>query len=114
MAVQNACQPFVTIVCAYPSGNYAQNGTRRCRYEILDLQTLVPALLRRVSRLFLRLRNEEEAYRCIEDSGVERDRFGRIAVDELMKVKGVSNVFAAGDVGRRRGECFRCFRVDTG
>jgi NADH dehydrogenase len=30
--------------------------------------------------------------------GVERDRFGRIPVDEFMKVKGVSNVFAAGDV----------------
>jgi NADH dehydrogenase len=30
--------------------------------------------------------------------GIERDRFGRIPVDEFMKVKGVSNVFAAGDV----------------
>ncbi len=29
---------------------------------------------------------------------VERDCFGRIPVDEFMKVKGVSNVFAAGDV----------------
>jgi hypothetical protein len=30
--------------------------------------------------------------------GVELDRFGRAPVDEFMKVKGVSNVFAAGDV----------------
>ena len=29
---------------------------------------------------------------------VERDRFGRLPVDEFMKVKGVANVFAAGDV----------------
>ncbi|HET8608529.1 MAG TPA: FAD-dependent oxidoreductase [Burkholderiales bacterium] len=29
---------------------------------------------------------------------VERDRFGRVAVDEFMKVKGMENVFAAGDV----------------
>lgn len=29
---------------------------------------------------------------------VERDRFGRIAVDEFMRVRGVANVFAAGDV----------------
>ncbi len=29
---------------------------------------------------------------------VERDRFGRIAVDEFMRVKGVPEVFAAGDV----------------
>lgn len=29
---------------------------------------------------------------------VERDRFGRIPVDEFMKVKGMENVFAAGDV----------------
>ena len=28
---------------------------------------------------------------------VERDRFGRIPVDELMRVRGVPNVFAAGD-----------------
>jgi NADH dehydrogenase len=28
---------------------------------------------------------------------VERDRFGRVAVDEFMKVKGMENVFAAGD-----------------
>jgi NADH:ubiquinone reductase (H+-translocating) len=28
---------------------------------------------------------------------IERDRFGRIPVDEFMKVRGVSNVFAAGD-----------------
>jgi NADH:ubiquinone reductase (H+-translocating) len=28
---------------------------------------------------------------------VERDRFGRIPVDEFMKVRGISNVFAAGD-----------------
>jgi NADH dehydrogenase len=28
---------------------------------------------------------------------IERDRFGRIPVDEFMKVKGMSNVFAAGD-----------------
>jgi NADH dehydrogenase len=31
---------------------------------------------------------------------VEADRFGRIAVDEFMRVKGVANVFAAGDVAR--------------
>ncbi|HEY7387322.1 MAG TPA: NAD(P)/FAD-dependent oxidoreductase [Bryobacteraceae bacterium] len=29
---------------------------------------------------------------------VERDRFGRLPVDEFMKVKGIANVFAAGDV----------------
>lgn len=29
---------------------------------------------------------------------VERDRFGRLPVDEFLKVKGVANVFAAGDV----------------
>jgi NADH dehydrogenase len=29
---------------------------------------------------------------------VERDRFGRMPVDEFMRVKGVTNVFAAGDV----------------
>src|SRR5262245_20621212 len=29
---------------------------------------------------------------------VERDRFGRIPVDEFMRVKGMTNVFAAGDV----------------
>lgn len=29
---------------------------------------------------------------------VERDRFGRVAVNEFMKVKGMENVFAAGDV----------------
>jgi NADH dehydrogenase len=29
---------------------------------------------------------------------VERDRFGRLPVDEFMKVKGVANVFAAGDM----------------
>jgi NADH dehydrogenase len=29
---------------------------------------------------------------------VERDRFGRLAVDEFLRVKGVPNVFAAGDV----------------
>ena len=29
---------------------------------------------------------------------VETDRFGRIAVDEFMRVRGVANVFAAGDV----------------
>jgi NADH dehydrogenase len=29
---------------------------------------------------------------------VERDRFGRIPVDEFMQVRGVANVFAAGDV----------------
>jgi NADH dehydrogenase len=29
---------------------------------------------------------------------VERDRFGRLAVDEFMRLKGVANVFAAGDV----------------
>lgn len=29
---------------------------------------------------------------------VERDRFGRVAVDPFMKVKGMENVFAAGDV----------------
>ena len=29
---------------------------------------------------------------------VERDRFGRLPVDEFMKVKGVANVFAVGDV----------------
>jgi NADH dehydrogenase len=28
---------------------------------------------------------------------IERDRFGRIPVDEFMKVRGISNVFAAGD-----------------
>jgi NADH dehydrogenase len=28
---------------------------------------------------------------------IDRDRFGRIPVDEFMKVRGVSNVFAAGD-----------------
>jgi NADH dehydrogenase len=29
---------------------------------------------------------------------VERDRFGRVAVDEFMRVKGMENIFAAGDV----------------
>jgi NADH dehydrogenase len=29
---------------------------------------------------------------------VDRDRFGRLPVDQFMKVKGVANVFAAGDV----------------
>jgi NADH dehydrogenase len=29
---------------------------------------------------------------------VARDRFGRLAVDEFMRLKGVANVFAAGDV----------------
>jgi len=29
---------------------------------------------------------------------VERDRFGRIPVDEFMRVRGIANVFAAGDV----------------
>jgi NADH dehydrogenase len=29
---------------------------------------------------------------------IERDRFGRLPVDEFMKVKGVANVFSAGDV----------------
>ncbi len=29
---------------------------------------------------------------------VERDRFGRLAVDEFLRVKGLANVFAAGDV----------------
>jgi len=32
------------------------------------------------------------------EAHVERDRFGRLAVDEFLRVKGVANVFAAGDV----------------
>lgn len=32
-----------------------------------------------------------------EQLSVERDRFGRVAVDEFMRVRGVPNVFAAGD-----------------
>src|SRR5262249_7697434 len=32
------------------------------------------------------------------DLGVERDRLGRVAVDEYLRVSGVQGVFAAGDV----------------
>jgi len=44
---------------------------------------------------------------------VEADRFGRIPVDEFMRVQGVANVFAAGDVARammddRRASVMSC------
>jgi NADH:ubiquinone reductase (H+-translocating) len=39
---------------------------------------------------------------------VERDRFGRIAVDEFMRVKAVPGVFAAGDVAWAMGRLARC------
>jgi NADH dehydrogenase FAD-containing subunit len=40
------------------------------------------------------------AHPLTEQFPVPRDRFGRIFVDEFMKVKGMENTFAAGDVAR--------------